>query len=74
MRRPGITHGMVLCHLREFMVERALPGATRRELEARLVPAGLARPAIRHTLQNLARAGWITEVGRHSTGLGRPLV
>lgn len=51
----------------DVAVERAkqpVPGATVRDLEARLVPAGIGRTALRNTVKNLARLGHLRPVGQ----------
>lgn len=72
-RHRGISIA-VLAQIRAIMLELAMPGATCRELEQRLVPATMAPITIRHALRNLTRVGAIVEVGRDEVSSGRALV
>jgi hypothetical protein len=67
MRPPGEIRRATLHAAWEVAVERActpVAAATRRDVELRLVPAGVARHAVKHTWENLVRAGLLQPVAR----------
>jgi hypothetical protein len=52
----------------------AVAGVTQRDVLARLVPIGVARHAVKHTWENLVRAGALRPVGKMQVpGAPRPL-